>query len=93
VPPDKFCAYAQQFSHMLKRDGKLLLVCYSDKDPYAQGKGSAKGTLGNEMYYRTYSEIEEAYAPLKVLSYRETTLGKQQHRGHYFVFGHESGTN
>ncbi|RKP48240.1 class I SAM-dependent methyltransferase [Trinickia fusca] len=89
LPPDAFARHTQQFASLLRPDARLLVVCYSDTNLYAKGQTSARGAFGNEMFYRTRSCIEKAYAPLRVLSYRETTLGKQgHHRGHSFVFGY-----
>jgi 2-polyprenyl-3-methyl-5-hydroxy-6-metoxy-1,4-benzoquinol methylase len=90
LSPDAFARHAKQFASRLKPQGRLLVVCYSDSDPYSQGCPSAHGKLGNQMYYRSRASIDAAYQPLKTLSYKETTLGKQNHhRGHCFVFGHE----
>lgn len=87
LPPDDFHRHARQFASRLTPTGKLLVVCYSDTDPYAQGQSRARGAFGNEMFYRTRASVEEAYAPLRAISYRETTLGKQNHHsGHSFVF-------
>ncbi|PMS37292.1 hypothetical protein C0Z20_08190 [Trinickia symbiotica] len=87
LPPASIVDYASQFRAKLSPLGRLLLVCYSENDPFARGQKSARGTLGNEMFYRTRRCIEEAYSTLKVVSYRETTLGKQRHHlGHCFVF-------
>ncbi len=89
LSPDTFARHAKQFASRLERHGRLLVVCYSDADPYAEGHATARGTLGNEMFYRSRTAIEAAYLPLHVISYAETTLGKRNHhRGHSFVFGH-----
>lgn len=86
---DAFARHAMQFASRLEASGRLLVVCYSDTDPYSRGRTTARGTLGNEMYYRSRTCIEAAYLPLRVISYAETTLGKHNHhRGHCFVFGH-----
>lgn len=88
LAPEAFLRHTRQFASRLRPGARLLVVCYSDADPYAQGRKSTRGALGNEMFYRTRVAIEEAYAPLRVISYRETTLGKQNHhRGHSFIFG------
>jgi 2-polyprenyl-3-methyl-5-hydroxy-6-metoxy-1,4-benzoquinol methylase len=79
--------YARQCTNLLKPGGKLLLVCYSDKDEFASGKRTATGKYGNKMFYRTKEEIRNAYSGLKELSYKETRLGKrQQHIAHCFLF-------
>lgn len=79
--------YAEQCARLLKSDGKLLLVCYSDKDEFANGDRSATGKYGNTMFYRTADEIRYAYKDLKEISYKETRLGKRkQHIAHCFVF-------
>ena len=62
LPVDDLHRHAQQFASRLKRNARLLAVCYSDTDPYAQGQASTRGALGNEMFYRSRSIIEEAYA-------------------------------
>jgi len=80
-------SYAKQVANLLKPGGKLLLVCYSDKDQFAQGQGTAQGTYGNTMFYRTAEEIREAYKGLKEVSYKETRLGKRLHHiAHSFLF-------
>ncbi len=79
--------YARQCASLLKKGGKLLLVCYSDKDEFANGNKSATGKYGNTMYYRTAHEIREAYSDLIEISYKETRLGKRlQHFAHCFLF-------
>lgn len=89
LAPEAFVAYVRQFGPILKETGKLLVVCYSPKDPYARGRQSAQGLFGNTMFYRTKECIEAAYKPLKVDSYASTTLGKaNHHRGHRFLFAH-----
>ncbi len=87
LPLSKTKSYADQFHHLLKKGGKLLLVCYSDKDEYAHGSSSARGKYGNKMYYRTAQEIRQAYKKLKEISYKESHLGKRrQHIAHSFTF-------
>ncbi len=79
--------YANQFSWLLKPEGNLLLVCYSDKDEFAGGSTSAQGKYGNTMYYRTVSEIRKLYKKLYFGQYKETKLGKRlHHHGHHFLF-------
>jgi 2-polyprenyl-3-methyl-5-hydroxy-6-metoxy-1,4-benzoquinol methylase len=83
----KVKSYAAQFKRLLKPGGYLMLVCYSDKDNFAQGKRSVQGKYGNTMYYRTRKEIETLYKSLEEVSYQKTKLGKRlQHFGHGFVF-------
>lgn len=87
ISPDDVKAYAQQFKSLLKPQGKLLLVCYSNHDADSKGATHATGKYGNEMYYRTRQEIENMYSNLKELSYAPTQLGKRaHHKGHAFVF-------
>ncbi len=82
-----FKKYASQFARLLKPGGKLLLVCYSEKDEAAGGKKSGIGKFGNKIYYRARGEIKEAHAPLREIHYSETTLGKNlHHKGHFFLF-------
>lgn len=79
--------YAKQFSSLLKPAGKLLLVCYSDKDGFAQGKAATEGKYGNIMHYRTAEDIRRAYKDVTELEYKETTLGKKNHHSaHCFLF-------
>jgi 2-polyprenyl-3-methyl-5-hydroxy-6-metoxy-1,4-benzoquinol methylase len=79
--------YAKQFQSLLNPHGKLLMVCYSEKDKYAQGANQATGKYGNDMFYRTRDEIEKLYSDLKEISYAPTQLGKRaHHQGHAFVF-------
>jgi 2-polyprenyl-3-methyl-5-hydroxy-6-metoxy-1,4-benzoquinol methylase len=86
APPD-FEAYAAQFPELLIPEGKLLLVCYSEKDEDAASKQSATGKYGNTMYYRTADEIRKVYRGLKEFSYKEAHLGKRlHHAGHCFLF-------
>jgi len=86
---DAFARHVKQFASRLQPHGRLLAVCYSEADPYSQGRPTALGKLGNTMFYRPRTCIEAAYLPLRAILYTETTLGKQSHhRGHCFVFGH-----
>ncbi|HSX46625.1 MAG TPA: methyltransferase domain-containing protein [Patescibacteria group bacterium] len=79
--------YAGQCVDLLKPGGKLLLVCYSDKDEFASGSNAATGTYGNTMFYRTADEIRHAYKNLHEVSYKETRLGKRLHHiAHSFLF-------
>lgn len=78
-------SYVNQFNSLLTHNGKLLLVCYSERD--SEGKKILNGKFGNTMYYRTAQEIRLLYSFLTELEYSETTLGKQSHHfGHYFLF-------
>jgi len=87
IAPADVEAYAAQFPKILAPEGKLLLVCYSEKDEDAAGKQSATGKYGNTMYYRTAEEIRKVYRGLKELSYKKTHLGKRlHHAGHCFLF-------
>lgn len=80
-------AYAQQCANLLKPGGKLLLVCYSDKDEVASGSSKATGKYGNTMFYQTADEIRAAYKALREVDYREARLGKRlQHIAHSFLF-------
>lgn len=84
IAPEDVSTYAQQFSGLLNDGGKLLLVCYSDKDTDGT---VATGKYGNDMFYRTREEIEQLYGDLKEISYQETKIGKRLHHvGHRFVF-------
>lgn len=79
--------YISQCIYLLKMNGRLLLICYSDKDQDAAGQGSAVGKFGNEMYYRSADEIRILYKDLKEIEYHEVMLGKHlNHAGHCFVF-------
>lgn len=80
-------SYAQQCANLLKPGGKLLLVCYSDKDEFADGSKAATGTYGNTMFYRSADQIREAYEGLQEVYYKETALGKRLHHiAHCFLF-------
>lgn len=79
--------YAQQCTNLLKPGGKLLLVCYSEKDEVASGDKKATGRYGNTMFYRTADEIRNAYKGLREVEYKETRLGKRLHHiAHCFLF-------
>jgi 2-polyprenyl-3-methyl-5-hydroxy-6-metoxy-1,4-benzoquinol methylase len=79
--------YIAQCVRVLKPKGRILLVCYSDKDVDAAGNGSAIGKFGNEMYYRTAAEIRELYSELKEIGCHEVMLGKRlNHAGYCFIF-------
>ncbi len=87
IAPELTDSYAKQCSDLLKSGGKLLLVCYSDKDEFASGNNAAKGKYGNTMYYRTTDEIRKSYSQLKEISFKEARLGKrQQHIANSFLF-------
>ena len=87
IPDYKTRSYARQFSKLLNQKGKLLLVCYSEKDELAQGGYSAKGKYGNTMYYRSVEEIRNAYKDLHEISFQEARLGKRLHHlGYSFLF-------
>lgn len=76
-----------QYIELLKPTGRILLICYSDKDVDAAGHQTAVGKFGNEMFYRTRSEILQIYKGLKEISYKKVMLGKHlNHAGHCFVF-------
>ncbi len=79
--------YIAQCVSILKSKGRILLVCYSNKDTDAAGNGSAIGKFGNEMYYRTAEEIRDFYSMLEEVECREVMLGKHlNHAGYCFVF-------
>lgn len=84
VPFEESDAYAEQLYKRLERNGKLLLVCYSEKD------SPAKITIGkydNQMHYRSAGEIRESFKQFFELSYTESRLGKKlQHYAHCFLF-------
>lgn len=84
---DRLTEYVAQCIRILKPKGRILLVCYSDKDVDAAGKGSAIGKFGNEMYYRTAEEIREFYSELNEIECHEVMLGKHlNHAGYCLVF-------
>ena len=79
--------YAKQFPDLLKKRGKLLLVCYSEKDKHSKGKRTAIGKYGNIMYYRNAKEILGYYKNLDLIFYKKARLGKRLHHfGHCFLF-------
>ncbi|MBI3486338.1 class I SAM-dependent methyltransferase [Candidatus Daviesbacteria bacterium] len=87
IPHHKINSYAKQFRKLLKKSGKLLLICYSEKDELARGKDKVKGKYGNLMYYRTAGQIRGSYKDFKEIYYRKAKLGKRlQHLGHCFLF-------
>lgn len=84
---DRLKTYVTQCVELLKAGGRIVLICYSDKDVDAAGRGSAIGQFGNEMLYRNVDEIREIYNGLREIEYREVMLGKRlNHAGHKFVF-------
>lgn len=85
--PESLKKYLVDCESLLKPGGRILLVCYSDKDTDAAGNNSAIGKFGNEMFYRRASEIREFYKDFKEISHKEVMLGKHlNHAGHCFVF-------
>lgn len=87
LPADKLRIYIEQCEELLKRGGRILLICYSDNDTDAAGDQSAVGKFGNEMFYRSADEIREFYKSFREVSYKEVMLGKRlNHAGHCFVF-------
>ena len=87
IAPNDVTTYVHNEMSLLNPGGKLLLICYSEKDEDARGLGSAVGKYGNVMYYRTADEIRAMYKGLNERSYRETKLGKRlHHAGHCFLF-------
>jgi 2-polyprenyl-3-methyl-5-hydroxy-6-metoxy-1,4-benzoquinol methylase len=84
---ENLATYAAQCTAILKDGGRILLICYSDKDIDAAGRSSATGQFGNEMFYRSADEIREFYKGLKEVEHEEVMLGKRlNHAGHKFVF-------
>jgi len=78
--------YAEQCVQLLKPDGRMIIICNSEKDIDAQGDTSAVGKFGNTMHYRTREEILALFNGLEELSYKEVILGKKlNHAGHCFI--------
>lgn len=87
IEPKDAGNYAAHSMELLKPGGKLLLVCYSDKDEFASGNVAATGTYGNTMFYRTADEVRSLYKGLTEISYKEARLGKRAHHfAHCFLF-------
>lgn len=87
LEPSVTASYARQCTNLLNPGGRLLLVCYSDKDEFSSGSNSATGTYGNTMFYRTTDEIRAAYKGLEEIYYKEAALGKRLHHiAHCFLF-------
>lgn len=83
----KLREYAHQSAGLLSTKGKLLLVCFSEKDEDSGGKHEAVGKYGNVIFFRTAKEIRAAYKELAQVYYYETALGKRlHHAGHCFMF-------
>lgn len=83
IHPSMTNRYAKQFTHLLKKGGKLLLVCYSEKDGFARGNQKARGKFGNTMYYRSKKTIQNAYKGLREIYFQEAQLGKRLHHSGY----------
>ena len=89
LPLEQTKNHAESSCKLLNKNGKVLLVCYSEKDEDAKEKNSNVGKYGNLMYYRTANEIRAAYsrAGFKELYYKEVRLGKRLHHAAYcFMF-------
>jgi 2-polyprenyl-3-methyl-5-hydroxy-6-metoxy-1,4-benzoquinol methylase len=87
LPDEQLKSYVSGCMNLLKPGGRILLICYSDKDKDAAGHHAATGKFGNEMFYRSATEIREIYKNLQEVSYRQVMLGKRlNHAGHCFVF-------
>lgn len=85
IPHARTKAYAEKLVRRLEPGGKLLLVCYSEKD--SEGRITKKGSHGNTMYYRTRKQIEDTFKPLQVIEYTQARLGKRRHhKAHAFLF-------
>lgn len=85
--PEALSSYISQCIELLKPGGRIIVICYSDKDTDAAGQNSAIGQFGNEMYYRTADEMRATYSGLREIEYEEVMLGKRfNHAGHCFVF-------
>lgn len=77
--------YATQCISLLKKSGKLLLVCYSNNDK--PNVPFAVGGFTNIMHYRTATEIRLLYKNLQEISYKEIMVGKRlSHVAHCFIF-------
>jgi SAM-dependent methyltransferase len=87
LPPERLNLYATQCAGLLAVGGYLLIVCYSEHDHFADGKETARGAYGNQMWYRSRAVIERAYFQLRLDTYYQTKLGKNHHHhAHCFVF-------
>jgi 2-polyprenyl-3-methyl-5-hydroxy-6-metoxy-1,4-benzoquinol methylase len=87
LPDEQLKTYVSGCISLLKLRGRILLICYSDKDKDAAGHHAATGKFGKEMFYRSANEIRKIYKNLREISYRHVMLGKRlTHAGYCFVF-------
>jgi 2-polyprenyl-3-methyl-5-hydroxy-6-metoxy-1,4-benzoquinol methylase len=84
--------YTEQCKKVLKPNGVILLVCYTDVNEFAQGD-TGMGKYGNDMYFRSTEDIRQLYKGFKEVSYAKSMLGKRgQHEAHSFVWQLEQKT-
>lgn len=78
--------YIAQCKSVLRPNGVILLVCYTDVNEFASGHNGT-GTYGNDMYFRSEEDVRKLYKDFKELSYAKSVLGKRgQHEAHCFLF-------
>ncbi len=87
MPASQLHVYVNQCAELLKPGGRILLICYSNKDTHAAGGQFAVSKFGNEIFYRTADEVREIYKTFSEVSYKQVMLGKHlNYAGHCFVF-------
>lgn len=89
VPDHDPAAYVATVDAALRPGGLYCLVCYSDRDPDAQGQRRRRGNYGNLIYHRSRQEITELFSSVSMtaVEYHGTAVGPAgKHQGHHFVF-------
>lgn len=73
--------------------GQLVIVCYSNEDPIAQGRSTRMGAMGNLIAHPTLEEVSDLFTPeLDLVAQRTTKLGVEvYHDAHHLVFRKGSG--
>ncbi|MGI5376264.1 class I SAM-dependent methyltransferase [Streptomyces sp. CA-251387] len=80
--------YRDTIAALVRPDGLFGMVCYSDRDPSAQGGPDRVGSLGNTIHHPSTDEVVSLLSGhFSLKEHGETTLGQRSHHlAHRFLF-------
>lgn len=87
IPPGERTHYAATVAACVRPGGRFGLVCYTDRDPDADGRPSRIGRLGNTVYHPGSEDVIELLDPaFELLDAGPSVLGRHRnHIGHHLL--------
>ena len=80
INPKQRPAYFKKISSLLRKNGKYLLVSFSDQSPECEGENIRRSQNGNFVYYSSISELKKLGPYFKFEKIKTIQIGRKERK-------------